>query len=223
VCITSWLTFFGQDPRFIQALQAILRLQAALVDNAAGSLRPGSAPVVFQLPASLVRHQRLATPAIIQYASLLTLLQRWFSATSSTAQRQLVDWPPTWSKTEVIKTRKHPDCYTRVTLKDKLAGANISVLHLYGAVREALTSGLLIVSPPFPADSLWPGSKIHPGTAYDTATASTTRRLRLGPFVQFETPRFCSCLCPASCCALQPPEKTGHASNQQARVYDDAP
>jgi hypothetical protein len=71
-------------------------------------------------------------------------------ATFSTAQRQLVDWPPTWSKTEVIKTRKHPDCYTRVTLKDKLAVANISVLHLYDAVREALTSGLLIVSPPFP-------------------------------------------------------------------------
>jgi hypothetical protein len=151
---------FVSKPRFIQALRAILRLQAALVDNAAGGLRPGSAPdvlqlpasapVVFQLPASLVRHQRLATPAIIQHASLLTLLQRWFFASSSNAQRQLVDWPPTWSKTEVIKTRKHPDCYTRVTLKDKLAGANISVLHLYDAVREALTSGLLLVSPPFP-------------------------------------------------------------------------
>jgi hypothetical protein len=66
-------------------------------------------------------------------------------------QRRLVDWPPTWSKTEVIETKSHPDCYTRVTLKDKLLGkANISVLHLYDAVREALNSGLLIVSPPFP-------------------------------------------------------------------------
>ena len=82
---------------------------------------------------------------------MMTLLDRWFSATSSTEQRKLVDWPPTWSKTEVIKTRKDPDCYTRVTLKDKLAGANIGVLHLYDAVREALTSGLLIVSPPFPS------------------------------------------------------------------------
>ena len=150
MCITSWLTFFGQDPGFIQALRAILRLQAALLANAAGSLIPGSAPVVFQLPASLVRHQRLVTPAINQFAPLLTLLQRWFSATSSTAQRQPVDWPPAWSKTQVIVTRKSPDTYTRVTLKDKLAGKAASVLHLYDAIREALTSGVLIVTPAFP-------------------------------------------------------------------------
>jgi hypothetical protein len=99
---------------------------------------------------SHVFHQRLATPSINQHASLTTLLQRWFSATSSTEQRRLVNWPPTWSKTEVIKTRRHPDCYTRVTLKDKLGKGNISVLHLYDAVREALTSRLLIVAPPFP-------------------------------------------------------------------------
>jgi hypothetical protein len=54
----------------------------------------------------------------------MTLLERWFSATSSTEQRQLVDWPPAWSKTEVIEKRKHPDCYTRVTLNDKLGKGN---------------------------------------------------------------------------------------------------
>jgi hypothetical protein len=81
----------------------------------------------------------------------MALLGRWFSATSSIEHRQLVDWPAAWSKTEVIKTRRHHDSYTRVTLKDKLAGkASISVLYLYDAIREAMTSGMLIVSPPFP-------------------------------------------------------------------------
>jgi hypothetical protein len=80
----------------------------------------------------------------------MTLLERWFSASSSTEQRQLVDWPPAWSKTQVIFTRKSPDTYTRVTLKDKLAGNAASVLHLYDAIREALTSGVIIVTPAFP-------------------------------------------------------------------------
>ena len=136
------------NARFIQTLRTILRLQSALADCAVLRHPDHSAPVVYQLP-SCVPRQRLATPAINKYASLTTLLQSWFSATSSTEQRQLVDWPPAWSKTEVIVTRKSPDTYTRVTLKDKLGKGNMRVLHPY-AVREALTSGLLIVAPAFP-------------------------------------------------------------------------
>ena len=50
----------------------------------------------------------------------------------------------------MIVTRNSPDTYTRVTLKDKLPGNAASVLHLYDAIREALTSGVLIVTPAFP-------------------------------------------------------------------------
>ena len=136
--ITSWVTVFGQDSRFVQTLRAILRLHSAIANAASGGLSlEDSAPVVFPLHPSHYPHRRLATPTVS--SSLMTLLERWFSATSSTDQRQLVDWPTAWSKTEVIRTRRHSDCYTRVTLKDKLAGKAASVLHLYDAIREALT------------------------------------------------------------------------------------
>ena len=93
-------TAFASVPsRFVQTLRAILRLQSAIANAASDSLSlEDSAPVVFPLHPSHHPHQRLATPTVS--SSLMTLLERWFSATSSTEQRQLVDWPTAWSKTE---------------------------------------------------------------------------------------------------------------------------
>jgi hypothetical protein len=156
----------GNACRVTAALRAVLRLKTSLAlvlsqhaaFASAAAFASTAVPVVqdcfvMQLPDT--QRSILSAPLFGQYPSLLTLLQQWFSASSSSEQRQLVDWPPQWPVTTLIKTKSHPDKYTRVTLKDKLDYVSktgnpqsISVMHLYDAIREALTSGVLLVSPP---------------------------------------------------------------------------
>ena len=107
------------------ALRAVLRLKTSLANclllsQHAVPAVPIHDCVVMQLLDTQHQRSNLSPPLFSKYASLLTLLRRWFSAASSVEQRQLVDWPPAWPITNVIRTKSHPDRYTRVTLKDRL-------------------------------------------------------------------------------------------------------
>jgi hypothetical protein len=175
--ITSWLTAFGQDPRFIQTLRAVLRLQSALADCALGSWRPQDSAPVFFHPHSSHFRQQLPPPSIVGHASIMTLLHNWISASSSADQRRLVNWPPSWSTSAVIQTKSQPDCYTRQTLKSRLVGKDashfIGLLHLYDAIREALTAGVLVVTPTFPIFTATAAAKMK-----SVAAASRCARCR---------------------------------------------
>ena len=80
------------------------------------------------------------------------LVEAWLAAPTSIQQRELIGpaWPPDWPKTTVIQSRKKqdPNLYERQTLAGATNGPTL--LFLYDLIREALLSGELTTTPPFP-------------------------------------------------------------------------
>ena len=80
------------------------------------------------------------------------LVEAWLAAPSSTLQRHLIGpaWPSDWSTTAAIQTRKKmdPNLYDRHVLSQATNGP--SLVFLYDLIREALLSGELTSTPPFP-------------------------------------------------------------------------
>jgi hypothetical protein len=80
------------------------------------------------------------------------LVEAWFAAPTSLDQRNLLGpaWPASWSKTDIITTRKNldPGKYNRHVISESTKGAPL--VFLYDLIRDALTSGELTTDPPFP-------------------------------------------------------------------------
>jgi len=106
--------------------------------RAAHHRRVSSPPWAFSLNWSM----QAATP----------LVEAWFAAPTSLDQRNLLGpaWPASWSKTDIITTRKNldPGKYNRHVISESTKGAPL--VFLYDLIRDALTSGELTTDPPFP-------------------------------------------------------------------------
>ena len=84
-----------------------------------------------------------------------------------------------------MKTTSQPDCYTRQTLKNGLQGRDSTqikgLLHLYDAIREALTEGVLVVTPSFPIFTVVAAAKMESVTTKQTPFQSAALILIFTP------------------------------------------